>query len=158
VKPDRRHRGDERSGLEACDMRRLIEQVVEGRNLRRALKRVQQNESSPGVDGLTVKELPTYLKQHWHVIREHLLTGQYQPSAVKRVQIPKPGGGVRMLGTPTVLDRFIQQAVLQVLQPLVDPPSQSPAMAFGRAVERRTRCVRRSRTCRRVVVGWRTWT
>jgi group II intron reverse transcriptase/maturase len=107
-----------------------MDRVVEGGNLRRALKRVQQNEGSPGVDGLTVDELPAYLKRHWPVIREQLLTSRYQPSAVKRVEIPKPGGGVRMLGIPTVLDRFIQQAVLQVLQPAIDPTFSESSHGF----------------------------
>lgn len=92
-----------------------MEQVVEGGNLRRALKRVRQNKGSPGVDGLTVDELPAYLKRHWPTIREQLLTGRYRPSVVKRVEIPKPVGGARMLGIPTMLDWFVQQAVLQVL-------------------------------------------
>jgi group II intron reverse transcriptase/maturase len=119
--------GHERSGL---DTRCRMERVVEGGNLRRALRRVQQNEGSPGVDGLTVDELPTYLRRHWPVIREQLLTGRYQPSVVKRVEIPKPGGGVRMLGIPTVLDRFIQQAVLQVLQPAIDPTFSDSSYGF----------------------------
>ena len=110
--------GTERSGLDTpC----LMERVVEAGNLRRALKRVQQNKGSPGVDGQTVEALPDYLRRHWVGIQEQLLTGRYQPSAVKRVGIPKPGGGVRLLGIPTVVDRFIQQAVLQVLQPAIDP-------------------------------------
>jgi group II intron reverse transcriptase/maturase len=119
--------GDERSGLDPVF---LMERVVEGGNLRRALKRVRQNEGSPGVDGLTVDELPAYLKRHWPVIREQLLTGRYQPSVVKRVEIPKPGGGVRSLGIPTVLDRFIQQAVLQVLQPVIDPTFSESSYGF----------------------------
>jgi RNA-directed DNA polymerase len=132
--------GNERSGLDGLDG--LMERVVEGGNLRRALKRVRRNKGSPGLDGLTVDELPAYLRRHWPAIREQLLTGRYRPSVVKHVEIPKPGGGVRMLGIPTVLDRFIQQAVLQVVQPMIDPTfseSRSPAMAFGRAVGRRTR-------------------
>ncbi|MGH7622330.1 MAG: group II intron reverse transcriptase/maturase, partial [Gemmatimonadaceae bacterium] len=119
--------GDDRSGL---DTLQLMERVVEGGNLRRALQRVQQNEGSPGVDGLTVDELPAYLKRRWPGLREQLLTGRYQPSAVKRVEIPKPGGGVRMLGIPTVLDRFIQQAVLQVLQPAIDPTFSESSYGF----------------------------
>jgi len=120
--------GHERSGL---DDALIMERVVEGGNLRRALKRVQQNEGSPGMDGRTVDELPAFLKQHWPAIREQLLTGRYQPSAVKRVEIPKPGGGgVRMLGIPTVLDRFIQQAVLQVLQPMIDPTFSHSSYGF----------------------------
>lgn len=119
--------GDERSGLDALQ---LMEQVVEGGNLRRALKRVQQNAGSPGVDGRTVDELPEDLRAHWPMIREQLLTGRYQPTVVKRVEIPKPGGGVRTLGIPTVRDRFIQQAVLQVLQPLIDPTFSESSYGF----------------------------
>jgi group II intron reverse transcriptase/maturase len=119
--------GDERSGF---DPMLLMERVVEGGNLRRALKRVQRNEGSPGVDGLTVDELPAYLRRRWPVIREQLLTGRYQPSVVKRVEIPKPGGGVRQLGIPTVVDRFIQQAVLQVLQPVIDPTFSESSYGF----------------------------
>lgn len=117
--------GSERSGLDG-----LMERVVEGGNLRRALKRVRRNKGSPGVDGLTVDELPAYLKRHWPALREQLLAGRYQPSVVKRVEIPKPGGGVRMLGIPTVLDRFIQQAVLQVLQPVIDPTFSESSYGF----------------------------
>ena len=120
--------GDEHSGLDAA--RRLMERVVERGNLVRALTRVRRNRGSPGVDGLTVDELPAYLKQHWPVLREQLLTGRYQPSAVKRVEIPKPDGGVRQLGIPTVLDRFIQQAVLQVLQLRIDPTFSEHSYGF----------------------------
>ncbi|MCG8585015.1 MAG: hypothetical protein MI757_09915 [Pirellulales bacterium] len=94
----------------------LMEEVCERNNLQQALKRVMANKGSPGVDGMTVKRLPDYLKRHWPKIREQLLAGTYQPQPVKRVEIPKPDGGVRKLGVPTALDRFIQQAVLQVLQ------------------------------------------
>ncbi len=94
----------------------LMEEVCEGGNCKQALKRVKANKGSPGVDGMTVSDLPGYLKQHWPAIREQLLSGTYVPQPVKRVEIPKPDGGVRKLGIPTVLDRFIQQAVMQVLQ------------------------------------------
>lgn len=94
----------------------LIEEVCERENLKGALKRVRANRGSPGADGMTVEELPGYLKEHWPAIREQLLQGTYRPQPVKRVEIPKGGGGVRQLGVPTVLDRFIQQGVLQVLQ------------------------------------------
>jgi RNA-directed DNA polymerase len=97
-----------------------MEHVVERTNLSAALARVKRNGGSPGMDGMTVEELPGYLKAHWPEIREALLAGRYQPQPVKRVEIPKPGGGVRQLGIPTVLDRFIQQALLQVLQPAWD--------------------------------------
>ena len=94
----------------------LMEEVCQRKNLEMALKRVQANKGSPGVDGMTVQKLPDYLRKHWLSIREQLLSGTYQPQPVKRVEIPKPDGGVRKLGIPTVLDRFIQQAVMQVLQ------------------------------------------
>jgi RNA-directed DNA polymerase len=94
----------------------LMEEVCGRQNCRQALARVKRNKGSAGVDGMTVEQLPAYLKQHWPAIREQLLRGTYKPQPVKRVEIPKPDGGVRKLGIPTVLDRFIQQAVMQVLQ------------------------------------------
>ena len=94
----------------------LMEEVCQRDNLKDALKRVRQNKGSPGVDGMTVDALPDHLMTHWPMIRDRLLDGTYQPQPVKRVEIPKPGGGLRKLGIPTCLDRFIQQAVLQVLQ------------------------------------------
>jgi RNA-directed DNA polymerase len=95
----------------------LMEEVCERENCEQALARVKANKGSPGVDGMTVHELPGYLKQHWPAIREQLLSGTYQPQPVRRKEIDKPdGGGVRKLGIPTVLDRWIQQAVMQVLQ------------------------------------------
>lgn len=94
----------------------LIEEVCGRENCKQALKRVKANKGSAGVDGMTVHELPAYLKQHWPAIREQLLSGTYKSQPVKRVEIPKPDGGMRKLGIPTVLDRFVQQAVMQVLQ------------------------------------------
>src|SRR5579863_2108985 len=94
----------------------LMEEVCGRANCKQALARVRANKGSAGVDGMTVQQLPEYLKQHWPVIREQLLRGTYKPQPVKRVEIPKPDGGIRKLGIPTVLDRFIQQAVMQVLQ------------------------------------------
>ena len=94
----------------------LMEEVCGRENCKQALARVKANKGSPGVDGMTVYELLGYLKQHWPAIREQLWSGTYQPQPVKRVEIPKPDGGVRKLGIPTVLDRFVQQAVMQVLQ------------------------------------------
>lgn len=94
----------------------LMERVVERSNLLAALRRVKSNGGSPGVDGMTVEALPDYLRRKWPKIREQLLVGTYRPHPVRRVKIPKPGGGVRKLGIPTVLDRFIQQALLQALQ------------------------------------------
>ena len=95
---------------------RLMEEVCERENLKEALRQVKGNKGSAGMDGVTVDQLTDYLKQHWPVIREQLLNGTYEPRPVRRVEIPKPDGGVRKLGIPTVLDRFIQQAVMQVLQ------------------------------------------
>ncbi len=94
----------------------LMEEVCQRENLLKALHRVRQNRGNPGIDGMTVDDLSDYLRDYWPNIREQLLQGSYQPQPVKRVEIPKPGGGVRKLGIPTVLDRFIQQSVLQVLQ------------------------------------------
>lgn len=99
----------------------LLEQVLDRENLLLALKRVKANRGAPGIDGMTVKELPDYLKEAWPTIREALLAGTYQPQPVRRVEIPKPGGGVRLLGIPTALDRLIQQALAQVLGKLFDP-------------------------------------
>jgi group II intron reverse transcriptase/maturase len=107
-----------------------MELVVERENCLRALKRVRQNKGSPGVDGMTVEDLPAYLTEHWVETRERLLTGTYQPMPVRRVEIPKSGGGVRQLGIPTVLDRFIQQLVLQVLQPRFDPTFSEHSHGF----------------------------
>src|SRR6478672_4931766 len=94
----------------------LMEEVCGRENCRQALARVRANKGSAGVDGMTVHELPEHLKQHWPVIREQLLSGTYKPQPVRRMEIPKPDGGIRKLGIPTVLDRFVQQAVIQVLQ------------------------------------------
>jgi RNA-directed DNA polymerase len=94
----------------------LMEEVCGRKNCQQALARVKSNKGSAGTDGMTVEQLPAYLKQHWPAIREQLLRGTYKPQPVKRVEIPKPDGGMRKLGIPTVLDRFIQQAVMQVLQ------------------------------------------
>src|SRR3954454_2430009 len=94
----------------------LMEEICGRENCKQALKRVRANKGSAGVDGMTVQQLPEFLKQHWPAIREQLLSGTYKPQSVRRVEIPKTDGGERKLGIPTVLDRFIQQAVMQVLQ------------------------------------------
>src|SRR5438094_5540430 len=120
--------GDERSGTD--DPMNLMDRIVERRNLARALKRVRQNQGSAGSDGMTVGELGPYLQQHWERVREELLTGRYQPSAVRQHAIPKGDGRMRTLGIPTVLDRFIQQAVLQVLQPQFDPTFSESSYGF----------------------------
>lgn len=107
---------DERSGTSD-----LLEKALSRSNLQAALKRVKDNKGSPGVDGMTVEDLPAYLREKWLELREQLFAGSFQPSQVKQQMIPKSGGGMRQLGIPTVLDRFIQQALLQVLQPIFDP-------------------------------------
>jgi len=108
----------------------LMEAVVAADNMRQALKRVKANKGSAGIDGMSVKELPGYLMENWPCIRQSLLNGTYQPQPVKRVELPKPDGGVRLLGIPTVMDRLIQQAVLQVLTPLYDPTFSSSSYGF----------------------------
>jgi RNA-directed DNA polymerase len=147
--------GNERPGTQGA-VTGLMEKVVERPNLLVALKRVRENKGSPGIDGMTVKELPAFLKVHWPRLREQLLAGRYRPHPVRRVVIPKPGGGERELGIPTVLDRFIQQALLQVLQPRFDPTFSEASLASGRGGGRTTPCAARRPTCRMVVVSW--WT
>lgn len=117
--------GDERSGTSA-----LMEEIVYRDNLRAALKKVMANQGSPGVDGMTVDQLSDHLRVHWPRLCEDLLAGRYQPQPVRRCEIPKASGGTRTLGIPTVLDRFIQQAILQVLQPRFDPTFSEHSYGF----------------------------
>ena len=107
-----------------------MEEVVERGNMWAALKRVKGNKGSPGIDGMAVDELPAYLKAHWETVRAKLLDGSYQPQPVRRCEIPKGDGGVRQLGIPTVLDRLVQQAILQVLQPRFDPTFSEHSYGF----------------------------
>jgi len=120
---------------------RLMEQVVERSNLWSAYQRVVQNKGAPGVDDLAVSEFKDWLKVHWPSVKEALLAGRYMPSAVRRVDIPKPTGGVRTLGVPTVLDRLIQQALHQVLQPLFEPTFSEGSFGFrpGRSAHQAVR-------------------
>jgi RNA-directed DNA polymerase len=108
-----------------------MEEVCERRNCWQAYKRVKANKGSPGIDGMKVGELSGYLRQHWPSIREQLLRGTYQPQPVRRGEIPKPDGGEGKLGIPTVLDRLIQQAVMQVLQRIWDPTFSEHSQGFG---------------------------
>ncbi len=118
-------REDERPGASS-----LMELVCERRNLQAALERVRRNAGSPGIDGMTVGDLTGYLRVEWPRIRAELLAGRYRPQAIRRVTIAKPDGGERELGIPTVLDRFIQQALLQVLQPQFDPTFSDHSYGF----------------------------
>ena len=108
----------------------LMAQVVERDNLLRALKQVQRNRGAPGIDAMTVEELPGYLQVHWPRIRDELIGGCYRPHPVRRVLIPKPDGRQRQLGIPTVLDRFIQQAIAQVVQRHWDPYFHAHSYGF----------------------------
>jgi RNA-directed DNA polymerase len=108
----------------------LMEEVCDAANLEKAYRAVVSNKGSAGVDGMTVRQLGGYLKRRWPEIREALLAGTYQPQPVRRVAIPKPSGGTRSLGIPTVLDRLIQQALLQVLQPRWDPTFSERSYGF----------------------------
>src|SRR6202048_4853946 len=114
-----------------------MEEVCKRENCWQAYKRVKANKGSSGIDGMKVGELSDYLKQHWPSIREQLLNGTYEPRPVRRVEIPKPDGGIRKLGIPTVLDRLIQQAVMQVLQRRWDPTFSESSYGFrpGRSAQ-----------------------
>src|SRR5246127_1662464 len=113
-----------------AETEQLMEEVCDRENLLRAWKRVRRNKGSPGVDGMTIDDARDYLREHWPSIREQLLRGTYQSQPVRRVEIPKPDGGVRKLGIPTLLDRFIQQAVMQVLQRRWDPTFSEHSHGF----------------------------
>ena len=108
----------------------LMERVVDGENAARALKAVIANGGAPGIDGMTTTKLRDHAKAHWDSIRRRLLEGKYTPSPVKRVEIPKPNGGTRALGIPTVMDRWVQQMLLQALQPIYDPGFHERSYGF----------------------------
>jgi RNA-directed DNA polymerase len=99
----------------------LLERILSRENMLKAWKRVKANKGAPGIDGINIEAFPEYLKANWPYIREEIFAGTYQPSPVLRVEIPKPTGGSRPLGIPTLLDRLIQQAIAQVLNPIFDP-------------------------------------
>jgi RNA-directed DNA polymerase len=108
----------------------MMKQILSRENLLQALKRVENNKGSHGVDGMSVKDLRRHLYENWNSIRQALEEGTYEPSPVRRIEIPKPNGGVRLLGIPTVTDRFIQQAIAQVLTPLFDPMFSNNSYGF----------------------------
>jgi len=131
----------------------LMDMLVSQHNMAMAYNRVTRNKGAPGVDGITVEELKTHLWENWEIIKKDLLEGNYQPAPVRRVEIPKPSGGKRKLGIPTVMDRLIQQAMYQVLEPIFEPtfseysygfrPGRSAAMAISQAKE----FIREGRRC-----------
>jgi RNA-directed DNA polymerase len=131
-----------------ADSEHLMEAICSRENLFAALKRVRSNKGGGGVDGMTVKQLPEYLRQQWPTVREQLLTGRYHPQPVRRVSIPKPSGGERLLGIPTVLDRFIQQAISQVLQRAWDPTFSGHSYGFrpGRSAQQAVAAAQRHLT------------
>ncbi|MEW4531522.1 reverse transcriptase domain-containing protein, partial [Maioricimonas sp. JC845] len=108
----------------------LMEEVTQPENLNRAYRRVKANRGAPGVDGMTIAELPGWIAEHTQEFIARLLDGSYQPQPVRGVEIPKPGGGVRQLGIPTVVDRLVQQAILQVLEPILDPTFSDSSYGF----------------------------
>ena len=131
--------GEDATGAYVCpraggnstpETQEVLEQIVAPENMRRAWKQVKRNKGAPGVDGRTIDVTASLLRNHYEEIKERLLNGTYQPKPVQRVEIPKPGGGVRKLGVPTVLDRLIQQAVYQVLSPLFEPSFSEASYGF----------------------------
>lgn len=115
----------------------LLEKVLHRDNLNKAFKRVKSNKGAAGVDGMTVDEMLLYLAEHGKELREKIRNGKYRPKPVRRVEIPKPDGGVRLLGVPTVIDRMVQQALVQVLQPIFDPAFSESSYGFrpGRSAQ-----------------------
>jgi len=119
-----------RRGTPFSKATKVMEAVVERENMWKALHRVERNKGSAGVDGMAVTELREYLREQWPKIKEGLLAGEYEPHPVLQVEIPKPGGGMRKLGIPTVVDRLIQQAILQVLSPIYEPTFSESSYGF----------------------------
>lgn len=130
----------------------MLEQILERSNLLRAWKRVRSNGGAGGVDGVGIDDFPQWLRQHWPRIKTSILEGSYRPGPVRRHEIPKRSGGTRSLGIPTLIDRVIQQAILQILQPIVDPDFSGSSYGFrpGRSAHQ---AVRRVRMC--YVKQWR---
>ena len=108
----------------------LLSAVLDSDNLRRAWARVKANRGAPGIDGVTCEDFPAWGRAHWPALRQQIESGRYQPLPVRRVEIPKPAGGSRLLGIPTVMDRVIQQAIAQVLTPLFEPDFSASSFGF----------------------------
>jgi hypothetical protein len=136
----------------------LLEAALTRQNLQTAWKRVKANKGAAGVDGLNIEQTSQVLCTSWPEICQALLAGRYRPSPVRKVLIPKPDGSQRELGIPTVTDRLIQQALLQVLQPLMTPPSATTATGLDRAGVRMMRSRPHGRTSNRASAWWWTWT
>jgi RNA-directed DNA polymerase len=122
----------------------LVERVVEETNIEQALKKVRANAGAAGVDRMTVEALPQWMEENWRSTREEILGGTYRPQPIKQQMIPKEGGGERMLGIPTVRDRLIQQAILQVIQPIIDPTLSEHSYGFrpGRSAQQAVQAAR----------------
>jgi group II intron reverse transcriptase/maturase len=131
----------------------LLERALARGNMQRALRRVERNRGAPGVDGMEVGDWRAYLQVHWPEIREQLLAGAYQPAPVRRVEIPKPGGKVRELGIPTVVDRLIQQALLEALTPIFDPRFSDASYGF-RPGRRAHQAIQRAQSYVTQGYGW----
>ena len=108
----------------------LLDAVLASDNLARAWKRVKANKGAPGIDGVTIEDFPAHAREHWPALREQINQGRYQPQPVRRVEIPKPDGGKRLLGIPTIADRVVQQAIAQVLTPIFDPTFSDSSFGF----------------------------
>ena len=122
--------GDRRRATQPALHEDLMEAVLWPANLHRAWRRVKSNRGAPGIDGLRIEDFPAYVRERWPAIRQSLYDGRYQPQPVRRVIIPKTGGGERALGIPTVLDRVIQQAIAQVMTPIFDPEFSASSYGF----------------------------
>jgi len=160
VKPEGMHRersaGAVNESNATSKTEHLMEQALARDNMLAALRRVERNGGAPGTDGMTVEALRGYLKTDWAHIKAALLGDRYQPQAVRRAEIPKPDGGVRLLGIPNVIDRLIQQALLQVLTPIFDPTFSAQSFGFRPGAARTTRSSARGHLSKRVTIGW--WT
>jgi group II intron reverse transcriptase/maturase len=141
----RTDRTQEGKGLTQEGISMLMERIVSSENVLRALERVEKNKGSHGVDEMPVTFLRQHLREQWLPIKQELLLGTYQPQPVRRVEIPKPGGGIRKLGIPTVTDRFIQQAISQVLTNIYDPTFSECSYGF-RPGKRAHDAVKRARS------------
>jgi len=108
----------------------MLETALSSANMQRAWQQVRRNKGSAGVDGMTIEAAAPWLKEHWQSVKADVLSGRYAPQPVRRVDIPKPDGSKRMLGVPTVLDRLLQQAIAQVLQPVFDPAFSESSYGF----------------------------